>query len=182
MRAITLLPLCLLLFACQTKGPLDENSPYHILPSGSRLILKRELTIPAHSAGVWLQGGRVMSIKDINQYHPHCRLEVNDVRETTQTVTADEIVVRRARQEETNTVARTGLMKAQMRIGGDVRVNVFRTTLDLHSERQPQVRWLTCQQWSEAALGQHVTIREMRVTLGEIFTLQLPSNASDGNR
>ncbi len=44
--------------------------PYHVLPSGSRLILKQELTIPAHSAGVWLQGGRVMSSKDINQYHP----------------------------------------------------------------------------------------------------------------
>lgn len=181
MKVTTLLPLCLLLIACQTKGPLDENSPYHVLPSGSRLILKQELTIPAHSAGVWLQGGRVMSSKDIDQYHPNCRLEVNEVRETTQKVTADEFVVRRASQN-TETAARTGLMKAGLRVGGAVRFNVFRTTLDLHSVRQPQVRWLTCQQWSDAALGQHVTIREMRVTLGEIITLQLPSNALDGKR
>src|SRR4030065_2927260 len=97
MRIIALLPLCLLLSACQTAGPLDENSPFHLLPSGSRLVLKQELTIPAHSAGVLLQGGRVVSDKDLNQYHPHCRLEVHDVRATAQTGTADEFVVGRHR-------------------------------------------------------------------------------------
>lgn len=182
MRIIALLPLCLLLGACQTTGPLDENSPYHVLPSGSRLILKQKLTIPAHSAGVLLQGGRVVSRQDVNQYHPHCRLEVQEVRETAQTVVPDEFVVRRARQY-THAWARGGFVKADWRyaVGGPSYL-VFETILDLRSERQPQVRWLTCQQWSDPAFGQHVTTREMRVTLGEIITLQLPSTASDGNR
>jgi len=181
MRVITFLPLCLLLTACQTTGPLDENSPFHLLPSGSRLALKQELTIPAHSAGVLLQGGRVVRDQDINQYHPHCRLEVHDVRETTQTVTADEFVVRRARQE-TQTVARTGLMKAARRYAGnDPSFFVFRTVLDLRSERQPQVRWLTCQQWGDPALGRHLSIHEIRQTLGEIFVLSLPA-ATPGDR
>lgn len=183
MRIIALLPLCLLLSACQSTGPLDENSPFHVLPSGSRLVLKQELTIPAHSAGIRLQGGRVVSDKDINLYHPHCRLEVHDVRETTQTVTADEFVVRRARQES-HTVALPGLKKAGLRRSGTSSPSyfVFRTILDLRSERQPQVRWLTCQQWADPAFGQHVTIREMRATLGGIITLQLPPTASGGNR
>jgi hypothetical protein len=182
MRIIALLPLCLLLGACQTTGPLDENSPFHVLPSGSRLILKQELTIPAHNAGVSLQGGRVVNGKGLNQYHPHCRLEVHDVRETTQIVTVDEFVVHRSRQE-TQTVARAGMRKVAGRsVGSGPAFIVFRTVLDLRSERQPQVRWLTCQQWSDPALGQHVTIREMRATLGEIITLQLPSSAANGNR
>lgn len=181
MRIMTLLPLCLLLNACQTTGPLDENSPFDVPPTGSRLVLKQALTIPAHNAGVSLQGGRVVSDKDVNQYHPHCRLEVHDVRETTQTVTADEFVVRRARQDS-QTAARPGLLKAGFRISNGARFYVFRTILDLRSERQPQVRWLTCQQWSEQALGQHVTIREMRATLGEIITLRLPPSAANGNR
>ena len=180
MRIIMLLPLCLLLTACQTTGPLDENSPFHILPSGSRLALKQELTIPAHSAGVLLQGGRVVRDKDINQYHPHCRLEVHDVRETAQTVTADEFVVRRAHQED-RMVAGPGRMEAGSRglqkTSATPSFHVFRTILELESLRQPQVRWLTCQQWSEPAIGQHVTIRETRQTLGEIILLQLPAAA-----
>ena len=181
MRIIALLPLCLLLGACQATGPLDENSPFDVLPSGSRLVLKQELTIPAHTAGVLLQGGRVVSGQDVNQYHPHCRLEVHDVRETAQTVATDEFVVRRARQES-QTVARSGLMKAEFRKPGGISFYVFRTILDLRSERQPQVRWLTCQQWADPALGQHVTIREMRAALGEIITIQIPSSAAVGNR
>jgi hypothetical protein len=181
MKIIALLPLYLLLSACQTTGPVDENSPFHVLPSSSRLVLKQVLTIPAHSASVLLQGGRVVSDTDLNQYHPHCRLEVHDVRETAQTVTADEFVVRRARQEA-QTVAQTGLMKAARRYAGDgPSFFVFRTVLDLHSERQPQVRWLTCQQWGDPALGRHLSTHEIRQTLGEIFSLSLPA-ATPGNR
>jgi len=181
MRTATLLPLFLILGACQTTGPLNENTPSHVLPSGSRLVLKQELTIPAHSAGVILQGGRVVSLKDVNQYNPHCRLEVNDVRETTQTVTADEFLVQRAHQE-TQTVARHGFIKAGLRTSGTISFYVFRTVMVLRSERQPQVRSLTCQQWGDPSLGEHVTIREIRATLGEIIALRLPAAAPDNNR
>lgn len=184
MRIIALLPLCLLLSACQTTGSLDENSPFDLPPTGSRLVLKQELIIPAHTAGVSLQGGRVVSDKNVNQYHPHCRLEVHDVRETTQTVMPDEFVVRRAYQDS-QSAALPGLMKAGLRVSTGAegsRYFYFRTTFDLRSERQPQVRWLVCQQWSEQAFGQHVTIREMRTTLGEIMTIQIPSSAAVGNR
>ena len=181
MRIIALLPLCLLLGACQATGPLDENSPFDVLPSGSRLVLKQPLTIPAHTAGGLLQGGRGVSCQGVNQYHPHCRLEVHDVRETAQTVATDEFVVRRVRQES-QSVARPGLMKTEFRKPGGISFYVFRTILDLRSERQPQVRWLTCQQWADPALGQHVTIREMRAALGEIITIHTPSSAAVGNR
>jgi len=182
MKIVALLPLCLLLTACQTTGPLDENSPSHLLPSGSRLVLKQELTIPAHSVSILLQGGHEVSNRDLERYQPHCRLEVQDMREIAQAVTADEFVVRRARQE-TKTSARTGLMKAaQLYTAGDGPTYfVFRTVLDLHSERQPQVRWLTCQQWGNTATGRHLSIREIRQALGEIFTLYLPA-ATPGER
>lgn len=185
MRFIALLPIFLLLSACQTTGPLDESSPFHVLPSGSRLVLKQELTIPPHSAHVTLQGGRVVSYNDVNQYHPNCRLEVNDVRDTTQTVTADEFVVRRVRLNA-HTVERTGLIKAGFQVSrtsGNTSSNYyFRTILDLRSERQPQVRWLTCQQWDNPAQGRHVTTSEIRTALGEIITLQLPPSTAIDNR
>ena len=181
MRLFALLPLFLLLIACQTPGPLDENSPFRFPPPGSRLALKQELTIPAHSAGVLLQSGRVTGREDLNQYHPHCRLEVNDVRDTTQTVTPDEFLVRRA-QQEVRIVAQPAIMKAGLGVASDTQsFYVFRTILGLHSPRQPQVRWLTCQRWIYPALGQHLSIREIRQTLAEIFTLLLPA-ATPGDR
>ncbi len=181
MRQIALL-VCLLLSACQTTGPLNENSHSDVPPPGSRLVLKQELTIPAHSAGVLLQGGRVVSDKDLNPYYPHCRLEVHDVRETMQTVLADEFVVRRALRMETYTAMRSGLLKAGWRSAGDPSFLIYRISMDLHSPRQPQVRWLDCQQWGDPAVGQHLSIREIRLALGEIFLLQLPASAPDDRR
>jgi len=176
MRRIVLPLLCLLLTACQTAGPLDEDSPFHILPTGSRIFLKQDLTIPAHSAGVLIQGGRVVHGKELNQYHPHCRLEVHNVRETEQTVTADEFLVRRA-QQVTQTVALPGLTKTGRRSSGSTSsLFVFQTILELRSDRQPQVRWLTCTQWGDSSLGRHVTTREIRQTLGKIVTIQLPAS------
>ncbi|MEK7759418.1 MAG: hypothetical protein AAB304_07450, partial [Pseudomonadota bacterium] len=94
--------------------------------------------------------------------------------------TADEFEVRRAHQED-RIVAGPGLINAGSRglqkTSATPSFHVFRTILELESPRQPQVRWLTCQQWSEPAIGQHVTIREIRQTLGEIILLQLPAAA-----
>jgi len=181
MKIVALLPLCLLLTACQTTGPLDENSPSHLLPSGSRLVLKQELTIPAHSVSILLQGGHEVSNRDLERYQPHCRLEIQDMREIAQVVTADEFVVRRAFRD-TKSSARTGLMKTALRYAAEGPTYfVFRTVLDLHSERQPQVRSLTCQQWGNPGTGRHLSIREIRQALGEIFTLYLP-DATPGER
>lgn len=174
MKISVLLPLCLLLTACQTTGPFDENSSFHLLPAGSRLLLKQDLTIPAHSAGVLLQGGHVTSSNAVNRYHPHCRLEVLDVRETTQTVAADEFVVQRARQE-TPMVTHPDTRQAGLRKVSTIGYFDFRTILDLRSPRQPRVRWLTCNQWGDPGLGQHLSVREIRQALGDIFTLSLPA-------
>lgn len=178
MRRNAVLLFSLLLVACQSAGPVDEDSRFHVLPIGSRLILNQDITIPAHTAGVHIQGGRIVNGKVLNQYHPHCRLEVHDVREVAQTVTADEFLVHRV-QHVTPTVSLPGLIKTGRRyVGSSSSLLVYQTFLGLRSARQPQVRWLACMQWGDSSLGQHVTTSEIRQTLGKIITLQIPAARS----
>lgn len=167
-----LIVLLALVTACHATYSGDETSRFYPPPAGSRLILKQRLTIPAETAGVFIQGGRAVSSREVNQYHPHCRLEVHERRDTSQTVDPDEFLVRRVRRE-VQTVSRPGLLPAA-NTSGRTSFWIYRTLLDLQSPRQPQVRVLVCQHWGEPPLDDHLSIRDIRRALGDVMTLELP--------
>lgn len=174
--------LSLPLAACQlTARP--ENGSSSLPPAMSRLVLKQELTIPAGTAHVTVQGGRIVSGDDINRYHPHCKLEVQKVSDRPQRVGPDEFVIRRA-YRETQSAGRGGLRHVAGRVGfssdGSPTFLVYRTVFVLSSERQPQVRWMACEQWSDPTTGRDVTLQEIRTALGGVFTLALPAGGTDG--
>jgi len=50
------------------------------------------------------------------------------------------------------------------------------TIMDLYSAKQPEVIRISCQHWSEPNDGEHLNIKEIRKTLGNIFTLSLSDN------
>lgn len=182
MTRIGIVPLLLLVGACQlasVKGNVD--SPFYPPPVGSRLILKKDLTIPVGSAGVVLQAGQVVSqrsVNSVNQYHPNCRLEVSTVLNTTQTVTADEFLVTRVTIRSYQAGTRDGFMKAGLILAEGRGWNVYETVMTLSSARQPQVRSLTCQQWGDPAFGTQASIQQMRAALGDFFSLELPAGSS----
>lgn len=60
-----------------------------------------------------------------------------------------------------------------IRVGDGVGPYVFSTHMILRSTHQPEVRELNCRRWDDPALRVHLTIREIRQALGEIFTLEL---------
>lgn len=170
MIRVALLSLLTLLTACAstavTETPMDRNQL-----SGSKFRLTQSLTIPGGSAGVTLQFGEPVKPNDINRYYPHCRLEVNDVRATPQTVMPDEFDVRRMVQIE-QTVERAGLQRvSRLYSASSVSFVVFRTILDLNSARQPQVRTLTCQHWDSPASGQHLSLNQIQQALGKVIVL-----------
>lgn len=177
MRRLLMLLMLLPLPACQTSVALDEDSPLRPPPAGSRLILNQSISIPAHSATVVLQGGRVVSSKDIKRYHPHCRLEVQKLGDAPQVLQPDEFVIRRSRQE-TRTAWLGDRLQVARRVSSDSNGGpsffIFQTIFELQSASQPQVRWMTCEQWGDPALGQHLTLREIRRALGDIMRLELP--------
>jgi len=186
MRTI-LLAAVMLLTACQTAYEGYEgnvNSPYYLVPAGSTLVQHQALVIPPNRAGVSLQGGQVLPLSQINQYHPYCKFEVLRVRDAAQAVRADSYVIKKVVQEITDTVDTGRIRLAALSIGMGVlarekdgaSMETYATRLYLRSDKQPDVYRLSCGQWAFPATGQHVTIREMRVALGGVFTLRLAAN------
>jgi hypothetical protein len=172
-RVLIWIPLLLLLTGCAQRYIGDERSPFYEPPAGSRLLLKQTLTIPAEMVGVFIQGGRAVSNREVDQYYPHCRLEVRERRETAQTVEPDEFVVQRVRRDIK--VVSNPPAGPLVRVDFGPSFFIYRTHLDLSSARQPQVSTLICQHWGDPALDDHLSIRDMRRALGEVMVLQLPA-------
>ena len=173
MRLALLLIAVVVLGGCQSTSARDEASPFYVPPAGSRLVLQKTLTIPADTVGVIIQGGRAVSHRDVDQYYPHCRLEVRDRRDTAQTVNPDDFLVRRVRRDvEVVSNPRVGPV---VRVGHGPSFFIYRTIFDLESPRQPSVRTLVCQYWGDPALNDHLSIREIRRALGETMRLELPA-------
>ena len=157
-----LLTLPLLFSSCQSRGETDENSPYFVIPIGSRLVLHQSVTIPAFAAASYLQGGQWLPWPQVSRYHPHCKFELRQPKDLPQIVMADEFVVIRTGEE---TETQEGLQ-------------IHARVLELHSERQPQVWRLSCAIWQTPATGRPVSGRELHQALGNIFTLELAGRVS----
>jgi hypothetical protein len=184
MRDVTtaILGAALLVTGCQTVSYQgNENSPYYVVPAGSRLVLEHELTIPGNRAAVYIQGGQLSSYWNVNPYYPYCKFELRAPGDTAQKVQPGEFIVTRAYQETPLTVR-----NAPQRFDGAVRLvrvsaedsegvsaTVFATTMRLRSERQPQVSRMTCAQWGYPPQDGHLSIAEIRKTLAGLFTLRL---------
>jgi len=186
-RAALLGGALLLLAACQAPGPVGPDSPYYKVPVGSTVTLHQRLTVPAHTAGVYIQGGRVVEHKrlnPVNQYYVYCRLEVEDVRDSARTIKPDEFTVHRVGSRRDD-VSRAYPMYASRAMGmgigssggGDEDAGPgmqnWSVDLYLHSPRQPQVRRLACQHWVYNYEAEYPTVSEIRKTLGKVITLKL---------
>lgn len=166
--------------ACQSPPTVvDERSTDFPPPVGTRFTLKQELTIPADSAHVDLQRGQPVSQGKLDLYRPHCRLDVQEVREMPQVIQPDDFLVKRVYRQTTDLVAEHSAFLRVQQVSendGGPTFMIYRTVFELTSARQPQVRRLTCQQWDRPALGNHLSLSQIRTVLGEFFTITLPGH------
>lgn len=172
-----------LLAGCQATGPVGPSSPYYKVPAGSIVTLNRKVTIPAHTAGVYIQDGRVIEHKQlnpVNEYYVYCRLEVNDVKDTPQTIVPDTFMVHRVgsrRDEVSRQVPLYASLGMDFGFGGDddggPMLEIWSVDLYLHSDNQPQVRRLACQHWVYSYEGEYPTVTSIQKTLGDVMTLKL---------
>ncbi len=186
------LALVVFVSACQTDykdGQPNEDSPSYEVPVDSKLILHRDLTIPARTTIVYLQRGQiVLKHHQVNRWGTYCELELSRKRDLPQTIEADEFDIYKVKQE---TVFGDGgfiqLASRGLWFGGVAGImpehdgrqlyEVVATRMTLRSERQPDVHALICASWEPAQAMSYLTIRKVRNTLGDIFTLQLAQGA-----
>jgi hypothetical protein len=176
MRAMLAMLATLVLSACATRTT-DPDSPYYLPPEGSTAVLEQPITLPSPGVSVWIQDGRVSTGRD--RYRPACKLEMWNRADQSRTVQPDTFRVTRVGRRQMQVARDTGLR----RVGFGRRDNgptafEMETHLYLESERQPDVYRLVCTHWSggvgTANFPEHVTINQIRGTLGGIFRLELP--------
>jgi len=187
MKPIAMSLLALLLAACQSAGfRFSEDSPHYPPPVGTRVILHQPLTIPPGHASTYVQFGRTMRFAEVDQYHAHCRFEVNRVGSSEQTVMPDEFRATRTeleqrdsvRRGETTRLAAAGaprVLAAAGRNSGSMGVIVYVTRMKLHSDRQPEVLRLDCGHWSTDPHDEFLTLNQIRATLRPLMSVQLPA-------
>lgn len=164
-----------LLTACAT-----PNLP----PGQASLKLHQPLVIPADSASVRLQYGRVVAFNAVQEQDPFCIFVINTVSEREQTVQPGTFAV----TSITRTVEPVAtlpvypeyqVMRASMGNGsggGRPSLLYYKTLFRLHDATQP-VRALNCmsnQMASGSPFLRHLTPAEIRQALGPLFTLELP--------
>lgn len=179
--AITLSLCALLLLGCESTPTDRERSTAFVIPAGTKLVLNRELTIPADTASILIQDGKVAVGRKVRQYHPHCRLEVRSRKSEPQTVQPDTFVAVKVIdfyeivQTEPLHVAQLDTADRPIVLAQDASATWnYITEMRLESARQPNVSRLQCMQWNAPPDDDYVTVEQIRIVLGEIMTLELP--------
>jgi len=176
--------MALALAGCQHTPVTDTSSRYFLIPAGATFNLRKPFTIPPQEAHIYIQNGAVHRQNGTNLYYPHCKLGVKDISEAPRTVEPDDFEIRKVRRyvDDILLVYRGGLELAALDLrlaqgdgGSDGPTEyMYVTAMRLHSERQPQVRSLHCQQLDDPGVGWYATYDEIRQTLGDVATIRLP--------
>jgi hypothetical protein len=143
-----------LLAGCQTLQSTDPAKINFRIPPDSRLVLNKELTIPAATAHVVLQHGAVGPAA--NEWEVNCRFEVRDLGP-------------RVIQPDTFLITRWGSQRDWVNEPNTLRFYKF---FNLKSERQADIQPMVCQYWSYPLIGRPLTIRQVQEALGEYFTFE----------
>ena len=146
-------------------------------------MLHRSIEVPSGQGAAYLQDGKLLPWYHVNQYGPYCALALQAPRDVAQRVGADDFVVRKVSQRSLFTLAsaQAGALRhaaARNRDGDGMTYEVLATVIDLHSERQPEVRALTCASWCLPQGLTCSTVQDIRRALGGYFTLQLATQGA----
>ena len=102
-----------------------------------------------------------------------CKFELYTISEQARQVRPDTFVVTRI-VDQSEDVSVGWPRYAALVMGRDGPVHLtFSTTMYLESRIQPDVFRMTCKRWDWPAIGEYLSINEMRQALGDYFTLTL---------
>lgn len=174
----------LLLSACGSDHVKDENSAFYSVPVGSQLVLNQDVTIDADQVAIYVQNGQLLSYDDVDKYQPNCKFEVYKISSSPRTVLADsfEIIKVEDNIESSSIQDKTRLASLHDRkwginisMGGLDHSEVFNyaTIMYLSSASQKDVYRMTCQYWESVLVDRYLSIAQMRMAMGEIFTLKI---------
>ena len=169
MQHLALLLPALLLTACAAgtgyRYPTGPTAP----PALTTVTLNEAFHIRPDRANEYIQYGEIKPYNKIVEYYPHCFFELRSVSESARIVSPETFMVTGISRDR----FMAGFRKLMVAgFGGDYNPVMSTTQISLHSDTQPEVFRLSCQQLDEPYLARHVSLQQMRETLGGLFTLE----------
>lgn len=177
MHRLVSFSLFLLLTACSTQS-LTPDSPYYLLPAGSKLILRQALTIPPNEGRVYIQYGKVVTTKEKDDWHAHCWFLSWKVLDISQVIKPDTFVITHSQHLEDVVSNQSPIQYAALKTdfsqqdGGPMAL-VYTTRTTIHSATQPNIRQFACSHWEDPLDAKHLTVAQMQRTLGSIAEIHL---------
>ena len=184
---LSLASMASILTACAS-GPYPITSSYYQIPVGSHIELTQTLTILPNTARVYLQYGKVVSPKEKDRYQPNCWFLSWKVLERTQTILPDTFIIKGSEKSQdlvqniSNIKFASRSMQVDVGVGigigagnnmkvfsGDVPMAAeYTTTLQIYSDKQPDIQQLACSHWDDPSNGEHLTVEKMQQALGNV--------------
>jgi hypothetical protein len=169
MRISLFLLMAILLSGCESLPGYSYPTGATPVPELHSITLNQAIGVRAGYASVYIQHGKTRATNTAAEYYPHCILELRNPAPEARTVQPDTFTVTRTHRDRFMAFI-SGMMLASD--GGDYNPVMSSTEFFLHSERQPEVFRLTCQQLDDPYRVHHLTVDEMQEALGGIMTLR----------
>ena len=160
-----------ILSSCQSFIDLQAWPPPYSLPAGSTISINQPLVVAPNAVSIWVQYGKVVKRRDIEESYAHCRFELFTIQSLERTIQPDEVIIKKI-VNTTDYVANDVVILASM-------VDVFgssdspmaaihSTNIYLQSQKQPDLYRLICEHWEDPSSGTYLTIGQIQEALGDI--------------
>jgi len=157
---------------------IDENSPFVTVPAGTRLTLKGPLPVRAGQTRLYLQQGLILPPDDVDVTVPYCWLGLSAAPAADFKLQPGVFTV--ARVDDGTTDAEDSELPLPATADGEQALDtadvLYRTVLFVRSGGQPTLDTVTCEQLDDVRLGQYLSISDIRIALGALFSLELPQH------
>jgi len=175
MKHINLTILFLLTIAsCSNEVIKDEDSYLYSVPPGSTLTLNQVVTIRANLGRTFFQNGKVIDESSLNIYYPHCSLTVNTILDIDRVISSTTFNIYKVIDDEEYAQGYIQYASNDISVSSDGPIITGLVTYYfLSSSMEPDVRTLECIQWNSLYENRHLSISEIRNSLGDILTLQI---------
>ncbi len=166
-RILTVCCIALSIAACQTPDIAGDNDSASLTPAISTVTLNKEFPIRPDRTNEYIQNGEITLFEHVSEYHPFCKLELRKLADSARVIQPDSFSVSRIYQE----TEFAGFRKMMLAGDGSSGLIMSTTYLYLQSEKQPGIFRLSCMRLDMSFYTRHVSVNEMRDTLGSMFTL-----------
>lgn len=161
------------LSACGFNLKVPDVYAYETIKAGSTFKLQQGIHFPPYTAMVSLQNGTQKSGFKLDQYYPHCTMELKTQSSSYRIIKPDTFTVEKV-ITHTEYVLKPGVKYASlgMQLANNSSDIIYKTIFYLKSENQPDVELLSCQHWDDPAThAYHLSEEQIKQAMNGIFII-----------